>query len=233
MEEKRINAKNIVVSTFNKAIESQYPVARDTVARLRRLNPDKGPTELIALLKKIYLGTVGSTGAASGASAIIPNGFAQIAVTAADLSTFLEASVLYIFAVADIYGLDAEDIERRKLLVMTALLGDQSAKTVVQPLLNRSVPYWGKAIVNSIPMSTINAANKILGPRFITKYGTKQGLLVLGKQLPMFIGVGVGVAGNEVFGWFVIKSVKKILGPAPQEWESDTDIQATVEPDQE
>jgi hypothetical protein len=233
MEEKYSNVGNIVVSALNKAVESQYPVAQNTVARLRRLNPDKGPTELISLLKKIYLGTVGSTGAASGASAVVPNGFVQTAVAFADLGTFLEASVLYIFALADIHGLDTEDIERRKLLVMTALLGDQSAKTVVQPLLNRTVPYWGRAIVDSIPMSSIKAANNILGKRFITKYGTKQGILVLGKQIPLFIGVGIGIAGNETFGWFITKTVNKILGPAPEHWESVIDNQANPDDDEE
>lgn len=37
-------------------------------------------------------------------------------------------------------------------------------------------------------METINNVNKALGPRFITKYGTREGLLVLGKQIPLGLG---------------------------------------------
>ena len=147
----------------------------------------------------------------------------QIPVAAAELVTFLEASVLYALSVAEIHGVHAEDVERRRLLVMSVLLGDAAVKKAVEPILGRSVPYWGRAIVNSIPMSAISKANKVLGPRFITKYGTKQGVLVLGKQMPMLIGVGIGAAGNGTFGWFVIRSARRILGPPPEEWPSSTD----------
>ena len=47
-------------------------------------------------------------------------------------------------------------------------------------------------------MTAINKANKVLGPRFITKYGTKQGVLVLGKQVPMGIGAVLGGGGNHL-----------------------------------
>jgi hypothetical protein len=57
-------------------------------------------------------------------------------------------------------------------------------------------------------------------PRFVTKYGTKQGVLVLGKQIPFFIGVGIGAGGNHLFGWFVIKAAGKILGPPPELWDA-------------
>lgn len=63
----------------------------------------------------------------------------------------------------------------------------------------------------------------MLGPRFITKYRTRQGVLVPGKQLPMLIGVGVGAAGNGAFGWFVVRSARKILAPPPWEWQAPLD----------
>ena len=90
----------------------------------------------------------------------------------------------------------------------------------LEPILARSVPYWGRQIVKAIPMSTINKMNKVMGPRFITKYGTKQGLVVLGIQLPFLIGSAVGGAGNGLFGWFVVKAAKRILGPPPETWDA-------------
>lgn len=50
-----------------------------------------------------------------------------------------------------------------------------------------------------------------MGRNFVTKWGTKQGVLVLGKQVPLMLGA---------FGWFVIKSGREILGPPPSEWSS-------------
>jgi len=148
----------------------------------------------------------------------VPNGWVQVPVTVADVATFLEASVFYTLSVAEIHGVHVEDVERRRFLIMSVLLGNSAATSVLEPLIGRTAPYWGKKIVESIPMSAIKAANKVLGPRFITKYGAVQGVLVLGKQIPLFIGVGIGAGGNHLFGRFVIKAENTILGPPPESW---------------
>lgn len=218
-EGKSLNPKNFVQMTFNKALVAQRPAALAYVARLRRVHPEKSPAQLAKVVNGWYLTVVTSTGAASGAAAIVPNGWLQIPVVLADLGTFLQASVFYTLAIAEIHGVHPEDIERRRLLVTLVLMGDSTMTSALKPILGKSVPYWGKAIVNKIPMSTINTANKVLGPRFITKYGTKQGVLVLGKQIPLGIGVLIGAGGNHGFGWLIIRTAKKILGPAPGKWD--------------
>lgn len=225
MAEGKQERESLVSTVFHRALELQHPLAAENVARLRRVHPDKSPEELIKHLNKMYLGAVATTGAGAGAAAIVPNGWVQVPVAAAELATFLEASVLYALSVAEVHGVHAEDIERRKLLVMSVLVGDSVAKKSLEPVIGKTVPYWGKAIVKRIPNSAIKTANKVLGPRFITKYGTKQGALVLGKQLPMFIGVGVGAAGNGAFGWFVIRSARTILGPPPLSWDEPPSAQ--------
>jgi hypothetical protein len=67
-------------------------------------------------------------------------------------------------------------------------------------------------------MSAINRINTVLGPRFVTKYGTKQGVLVLGRQLPRGIGAALGGTGNHLIGRSIIKSARKVFGEAPAEW---------------
>lgn len=203
---------------MERALDAQRPSALAYVARLRRVHPGKSPAELSKILSGWYLTAVTGTGATAGAAAIVPNGWVQVPVAVADLATFLEASVFYTLAQAEIHGLHPEDLERRRLLVTAVLIGDSTAAAALKPILGKTVPYWGREIVKRIPMSTINAANKILGPRFITKYGVKQGALVLGKQIPLGIGVIVGAVGNHAFGWFIIGSARKILGPAPSSW---------------
>jgi hypothetical protein len=224
---KKLDLPSLVKSAFEKALDAQQPAAVENVARLRRVHPDKSPADLITYLNKIYLSAVTMTGAGAGAAAIIPNGFVQVPVAVVDLLTFLEASVLYTLSVAEIHGLDLEDVERRRLLVTAALVGDSVATAAIEPILGRSVPYWGKKIVEAIPMTAIDRANKVLGPRFVTKYGTKQGVLVLGKQIPFFIGVGIGAGGNHFFGRLTVTAIKKILGPAPKAWD-DIDETAIV-----
>lgn len=81
-----------------------------------------------------------------------------------DVVAFTEASVLYALTLAEIHDIHPEDIERRRLLVQTILIGD-SAITALNKGAEKTVPYWGKQIVNAIPMSAVHKANKVLGPR--------------------------------------------------------------------
>lgn len=211
----------IVEDVFNNALLSQQPVAIETVARLRRLNPEYTPEQLIKKINKIYISSATASGAAAGIVAVVPNGVVQVPAALADLAVFLESSVLYVLTLAEIYNVDAEDFERRKFLVMTALLGDTGAKQVVNALGKKTIPYWAKTIINKIPMHAIQAANKVLGSRFIAKYGTKQGVLVLGKQIPFGLGAAVGAGSNAFFGYAVMKTTKKILSTPPADWEKN------------
>jgi hypothetical protein len=215
---RKFDPKALVKAGLGKALDSQQPAAAANIARLRRVHPNKTPAQLTKYVNRVYLAAVTMTGAGAGASAIIPNGVVQIPVAFADLLTFLEASVLYTLSIAEIHGLDLEDTERRTFLVTSVLVGNTAATQIIEPLIAKTAPYWGKLIVDKIPMTAINQANKILGPRFVTKYGVKQGVLVLGKQIPFLIGVGIGAGGNHLFGRSIIKSTKMILGPAPKLW---------------
>ncbi len=155
-----------------------------------------------------------------GAAGAIPGG--GLASAAFDVVAFTEASVLYALTLAEIHGIHPEDIERRRLLVQTVLIGD-SAITALNKGADKTVPYWGKQIVNAIPMSAVNKANKVLGPRFITKYGTKQGVLVLSKQIPLGLGIGVGAFSNHMIGRTIVGTARKVFGPAPEFFEPRPD----------
>jgi hypothetical protein len=218
IEAKKLDPRALVKAGFERALEAQYPLAVENVARLRRVHPDKSPGDLVAYLNKLYLGAVAGAGAGAGAAAAVPNGWIQVPAALADLLTFLEASVLYTLSLAEVHDLDVEDVERRRLLVTSVLVGNSAATATLEPLIGRTVPYWGRQIVKTIPMSAVNKANKVLGPRFVTKYGTKQGVLVLGKQVPFFLGAGIGAGGNGLFGWLIVKAARKIVGPPPDSW---------------
>jgi hypothetical protein len=100
---------------------------------------------------------------------------------------------------------------------MTVLLGD-SATGALSRVIDRAGRHWAKRIVNSVPMTAVNRVNKVLGPRFVTKYGTKQGVLVLSKQVPFGVGAVLGGSGNHLFGRGVVASARKIFGALPSEW---------------
>lgn len=220
-----MNGKEFLSQAFEKSLTTQQPVATAEVARLRRVHPDKSPEEIIRILTLTYLVTVSAAGAASGATAVVPG--AGVPAALADLMAFTEASVLYTLSLAEVHGLNPEDTERRKLLVAAVLLGSSGTSTLTKAL-ERTGPHWAKQIVSAIPMSTVTRLNKILGYRFITKYGTKQGVLVLSKQVPLGIGAVLGAGGDYGFGWLTVASAKRIFGPPPVAWDSPTPADQTM-----
>jgi len=215
-----MNRKELVSQALTKALTFQSPVARNNFERLRRVHPDETPTELAQRVTRHYLSLVTTSGGAMGAAGAIPGG--GIPSAALDVVAFTEASVLYALTLAEIHEIHPEDLERRRLLVQTVLIGD-SAITALNKGADKTVPYWGKHIVNAIPMSAVNKANKVLGPRFITKYGTKQGTIVMSKQIPLGLGIGVGAVANHVIGRAIVGTARKVFGPAPEFFESRPD----------
>lgn len=226
-----MDRKEVVSQALTKALTFQSPVARNEFERLRRVHPDETPTELAKRVTRNYLAFVTTSGGVMGAPGVIPGG--GLPAAAIDVVTFTEVSVLYALTLAEIHGLHPEDIERRRLLVQTVLIGD-SALTALNKGAGRTVPYWGKQIVNAIPMSAVHKANKILGPWFITKYSTKAGVLVLSKQIPIGLGIAVGACANHVIGRTIVRTARKVFGPAPEFFEPrrDSVVVATSQRDE-
>jgi hypothetical protein len=46
-------------------------------------------------------------------------------------------------------------------------------------------------------MTVVNEINGALGPRFVAKWGTEKGILVLGRQVPSGIGMALGVPATS------------------------------------
>ena len=210
----------VVTGALVKALDMQAPLARRNYERLRRVSPDATPEELAAQLTKFYLNAVTVSGGVAGGVGVVPG--AGIASAGLDAVSFLEGSVLYVLTLAEIHGLHPEDAERRGLLVRTILIGD-SAVTALGKGTQRTSQYWGKQIVSGIPMSTVKQVNKVLGPRFVTKYGTKTGVVVLSKQVPFGVGAGLGAGANHLVARSIIKQSRKVLGPPPATFATASD----------
>jgi hypothetical protein len=132
----------------------------------------------------------------------------------------IDLTALFALAVAEVHGVTINDLERRRTLVMTVLLG-QGASGVVEKAAGRTGSYWGKSIVKAIPMSAIEKINKTLGYRFVTKYGTKQGILVLGREIPFGLGAAIGGGGNLLIGRGSVLAARNAFGPPPKDWPTD------------
>ena len=183
---------------LDNALGIQQPLVERHVQRLKRSRPGCNPAGIVRVLEKEYLATVAGSGAAVGGAAVAPGvgTGVSIALSLGETVTSLNATVLYILAVSEVYGVPVQEIERRRTLLLAILLGD-SGTNFVQRATERTGQHWAKQLISRIPMSQINQINRVLGPRFITKYGTKQGILVLGRAIPFGFGVIIGGVGSR------------------------------------
>ena len=121
-----------VAALLDKALAIQEPVVRAHVERLKKANPGETPQDVVAALERQYLAAVTSMGAASGAAAAAPAVGTAVAlpINVAEVGGFLEATTLFVLALAHIHGVEIEDLERRRTVVLAVLAGNRGTKIV-------------------------------------------------------------------------------------------------------
>lgn len=213
------------------ALDKAHDAARKAIAKIddvttdkviahiqwvTRNNPATAPEQIIRSLGREYTLTVATIGVGTGAIAAAPavGTAGAIGYAAFDIGTFTAASALYALSVAEIHGVRLAEPERRRMLVMAVLAGNSGVVTL-EKAAGRTGAHWGKSVVAKIPAAQLRQINKVLGKNFVTKYGTKQGILVLGKVVPAGIGAAIGGAGNAAFARLTIRAARQAFGPAP------------------
>ena len=217
--DKKVAITGALRNGVEKALQIQQPIVDAHLARMRKSRPDALPAEIVTSLEKQFLASVSAIGAASGGAAAAPGVGTAVAfgLTAFEIGGVVEATALFALSVSEVHGVRVMDLERRRTLV-TAILFGEGAAGFVEKAAGRTGKYWGKSLVNAIPMNVINDVNKKIGPRFLTKWGTKQGILVLGREVPFGIGAGIGAGGNFLVGRGSVQAARRVFGPAPTTW---------------
>lgn len=209
-----------ILRLVDAALNMQVPAAVAYVDGLRAKDPQATPTELLKKLNRRFLAATSASGASVGAAAAAPGvgTGVSLALSAGESVVSLEATVFYVFAVAALYDVSIRDIERRRTLLFAILLGN-SADRVVHDVAGRTGKHWAKAAIEAIPVEGIRRINGVLGHNFVTKYGTRQGVLVLGRAIPFGLGAAIGGGMNYAIGQAVVKSTGRVFGPPPQSFE--------------
>lgn len=212
-----------IQEALEKAISLQQTAVRNYVRRHRRDDPDATPEAIVKKLERKYLLTASTSGGSVGAIAVIPavGTGPALALSAAETLVFLEATALFTLAVAEVHGLPVYDLDRRRTVLLTVLLG-KSGTEVVKKAAPRTSKHWAKAITASISAQSIRSVNKVLGHNFVTKYGTRQGIVVIGRTLPMGIGALIGGSAGAFMSKGVIKATEIAYGEPPLEWPSQS-----------
>lgn len=217
----RPDIKGLLVKAANGALTIQQPLVRAHVRRIRRLRPNGSPAEVVKALEKHYLATVATLGAANGAIAAPPGAGTAAATMLAlvEIPSYVEATTLFVLAVAEVYGVDVADLEHRRMLVLAVLIGNGGVETV-RKMSARTGKHWARRFVGAVSGEQLKRINKVLGQNFVTRQGSKQGILVLGRDVPFGFGAAIGAGGNWMLGKGSVKAARKAFGPAPAQWPS-------------
>ncbi|GIF66162.1 hypothetical protein Ais01nite_41970 [Asanoa ishikariensis] len=208
-----------VLDLLNKAIDIQSPLVRKNIARARQRNPEATPADVIHNLERMYVSALAGTGAAVGATAAAPGvgtGVA-LALSAGEALSSLELSALFALSLAEVHGVPIDELERRRTIVMGIMLGGGGSATIAK-VAERTGQHWARQIVAKVPVATLRQINGVLGRNFVVKYGTKQGIIVLGRVAPFGIGAVIGGAANAALAALAVKAGRHAFGPPPTSW---------------
>ena len=204
-----------VLKVLDTAIGAAGNLAKNRIDALRRNNPHRSDAQLIKRLDAAFTSAVVSSGAATGAVAAAPGVGTAIGIVAAtgDASWFLTTASTYVLSVAVLRGITIEDFEHQRALVLMVLAGG-GGSTFFSKAAGRTGPHLGKVVTNAVPVTTLRSINKVLGPNFVTKYGTQRGIITLGKVAPFGVGFAIGAGGNLLMARSVIKTTKAMFDSA-------------------
>ncbi|WP_167098998.1 hypothetical protein [Mycobacterium sp. DL592] len=211
----------VLSQILERGTRAQAPAVKAYVARLRRLNPAATPAEIVTKLEKRYLAGVMASGAAVGSAAAFPGigTLAALSAVAGETLVFLEATAVFVLAVAEVHGIPLEERERRQALVLAVLVGEDSKGAIAELVgPGRTNGAWLAEGAEMLPLPLVSQLNTRLMRYFVKRFTIKRSAMALGKMLPVGIGAAVGGGGNRLMGKKIVGNARIAFGPAPARW---------------
>lgn len=212
-----------VQQALSRAVESQRPLVRANLRRMRRKFPQATPGELAAKLDRDFVNTVTGSGAAIGATAVIPGigTLVSLGISAGATMMFLEASALYALSIAELHGVHLDDPVRAQTTVMAIMLGEEGTALMQSFAGHALAPgkrppsNWGTVLGQNIPGNALKSIGLRVQRRFIARLMLRQGGVVIGRLVPFGVGAVIGGAGNLMMGRSVVNATRIAFGPPP------------------
>lgn len=226
-------AARVLSHIIERSSRVQAPAVKAYVDRLRQQNSGATPAEIATKLEKHYKAAVMASGAAVGSAAAFPGIGTLVAFSAVAGETvvFMEATSVFVLALAEVHGIPAEHRERRRALVLSVLIGEDS-KRAVSDLLGkgRTSGAWISDGAATLPLPAVSQLNSRLLRYFVKRYTLKRGALAFGKVLPVGIGAVVGGVGNRMMAKKIVANAREAFGPPPPRWPATLHVLPSAQP---
>jgi hypothetical protein len=208
-------AERTLDAALDKALAVQRPVVLAYLRRVRTSRPHASPAMVVEMLERRYLAAVVGIGAASGGAAAVPGvgTAASLAAGAAEITAFVSATGMYVLALAELHGVPVSDPELRRALVLGVMVGSAGTRAI-EGAEGRSA-HWAQVLNRPDAKGRIAGINSRLAHLLVTRFGARQGALLVGRALPLGIGAGIGAAGNAALARSAIGAARRAFGPPP------------------
>ena len=205
----------MIEAAVDKAIAIPASRITERVARMRRDRPGADTAELVMLAADRFRNEAGLSSGAVGASAALPSicTASAAALTVGQTAVFIGSAVTYVLTVAELQGLRVVEPEKRRALVLSALLGREGSEAV-QGQLGLASLFWAAQALAQMPIPTAKSINAQLAKRLAKRAAAKGGAIALGRLLPLGIGAAIGYSGGRALANQVIEGAQAALGPA-------------------
>jgi hypothetical protein len=153
-----------------------------------------------------------------------------MSAVAGETVVFLEATAVFVLAVAEVHGIPADHRERRRALVLAVLVGDDGKRAVADLIgAGRTGGGWLADGAASLPLPAVSQLNGRLLKFFVKKYALKRGAIAFGKMLPVGIGAVIGGVGNRAMGKKIVSNAHSAFGNPPPRWPATLHVLPALE----
>lgn len=212
-----------LIKVMDRAVSMQTSAIERYVDYLRSQKPEATPAQIQQLMDKHFRTLATGSGAGVGATAMIPGiGFLTGAVAiSAESVVFLDAAAFYTVSSAYLRGVDVNEPERRRALILVVLLGSKgNALTDVfaGDMKADSGRLPSISTISRFSVSRLGEVNNRMMRMALKQVTKKMSASWLGKIMPFGIGAVIGSIVNRKLAGKVINNAAESLGAPPAQF---------------
>ncbi|MCX2162437.1 hypothetical protein [Corynebacterium auriscanis] len=207
-------------AAIDRSAQIQAPAIRSYVQKLTEKNADKSLDEKQAILDKHFMNLLTGTGAGTGGIAAVPGlgTLLSIGAVGGESLLVLEACGLYSLASAHLHGIDIDDEEKRRAIVLLSVSGADDNE-LVSALSQGSTLASVKSLrgVTKAPRKDLPMINGVLGKLALRQMRKAFAKGMFRKIMPFGIGLVLGVTANRAIAKTMIEQVHRFVAEAGQQ----------------
>lgn len=192
-----------ILAAIDDAVEKRWGPALERAART------DGDTVAarIDVVTAAFRRELGIAGAAAGGTSAVPG--VGLATTSAAFTVELGWSTVrmtdLVLTIAALHGHRHATVDERRLWVLSILTYGDGATSMVTRLAGELGRGVGAPAAGHIPAETVRQLNKAIGVSIVARYGSRRGVVALGRAIPFGVGAALGYGLNS----YVVKATAR------------------------